>query len=641
MRLFFIFATTLCLNLIAQAGESPYAVKFIPEHLLKNANIVKRAEDIQIEVVNSGESLLHYKYVLTILNENGDRHATLTEWYDKLHEVRSIEGNLYDASGQLLKKVKNKDVMDLSGVDNSSLMDDNRVKVHSFYYKAYPYTIEYEVTTRFNHTFYFPKWIPQEYEQLSVENSSFTVITPADYKIRYKSFNYKEEPVVVTEKNKKKTTWQVKGIPAIKSPFAAPMWNEITPAIYLAPTDFEVEGYKGNMNSWLEFGKFIYSLKKDRDQLPDEVNQKVQQITAGISSNKEKVKALYQFMQQSTRYISIQLGIGGWQPFDASFVGKKGYGDCKALSNYMYSLLKAAGIPSYYTLINAGDDSDDKYLMDAFPSNQFNHVILCVPLQKDTMWLECTSQSKSAGYMGGFTGNRKALLIDEKGGILVETPRYGIKENTQIRAIKGIIDAEGNFTTKINTSFKAQQQDDLHEMLAYLSKDKVKKVLNEELNLSTYDIVDFKYQEKKDELPQIDEQLDLFVSKFATISGKRLFISPNLLNKSTTRLNTEEERTLDFVFGYEYKDVDTIEIEVPQGYELEAAPQPVALKTKFGSYSSSIKLNGNKLYYIRTREQYSGRFPSKDAAELANYYEAIYKADRSKVVLVKNSTSTP
>lgn len=640
MRLLFIIATITCLNLIAHAGESPYAVKSIPEHLLKNANIVKRTEDIQFEVINTGESVLHYKYALTILNENGDRHATLTEWYDKLHQVRSIEGNLYDASGQLIKKVKNKDVMDLSGVDNSSLMDDNRVKVHSFYHKAYPYTVEYEVVSKFNHTFYFPNWIPQEYEHLSVEKSSFTVVTLADYKIRFQSFNYKGEPLVITDKNKKKTTWQVSGMSAINSPFASPKWNEITTAIYVAPTDFEVEDYKGNMTSWQEFGKFIYALKKNRDQLPEEIKQKVQQITTGISSNKEKVRALYQFMQQSTRYISIQLGIGGWQPFDAAFVGKKGYGDCKALTNYMYSLLKAAGIPSYYTLIHAGDKRGDKYLIETFPSNQFNHVILCVPLQKDTMWLECTSQSESAGYMGGFTGNRKALLIDENGGTLVATPRYGIKENTQLRSIKGVIDTEGNFTARISTTFKAQQQDELHQMLVYLSKDKVKKVLNEELEISTYDIVDFKYQEKKDVLPQIDEQLDLFVSKFATISGKRLFITPNLLNKSTTKLNTDDERTLDFFFDYEYRDVDTVEMEVPEGYTLESAPQAVTLKTKFGAFSSSIKLVGNKLYYIRTREQYAGRFPAKDAAEVAKYYETIYKIDRSRVVLVKQ-THTP
>ena len=64
-------------------------------------------------------------------------------------------------------------------------------------------------------------------------------------------------------------------------------------------------------------------------------------------------------MQNNTRYISIQLGIGGWRPFEAAYVASKGYGDCKALSNYMYSLLKEAGILSYYTLVKAGAGEED------------------------------------------------------------------------------------------------------------------------------------------------------------------------------------------------------------------------------------------------------------------------------------------
>ena len=49
-----------------------------------------------------------------------------------------------------------------------------------------------------------------------------------------------------------------------------------------------------------------------------------------------------------------RVGIGGWQPLDANFVSKKGYGDCKALTNYMFSLLKEVGINSYYTIVKAG-----------------------------------------------------------------------------------------------------------------------------------------------------------------------------------------------------------------------------------------------------------------------------------------------
>src|SRR5690606_27634424 len=125
----------------------------------------------------------------------------------------------------------------------------------------------------------------------------------------------------------------------------------------------------------------------------------VEKLIAGVTDEKEKISILYKYLQQNTRYISIQLGVGGWQPFDAAYVAKNGYGDCKALTNYMQSLLKTAGIPSYYTVVYAGSSgyAQNRFVED-LPSNQFNHVILCVPGMKDTTWLECTSQQSPPGY---------------------------------------------------------------------------------------------------------------------------------------------------------------------------------------------------------------------------------------------------
>jgi hypothetical protein len=621
-------------SLVGHSKDIGYSILLVPKELLKNANAVKRVDEMRFEVINSGETVLYKKYAVTILNENGDDHANFYEWYDKLKSIRSIEGNLYDMMGNQIKKVKNKDIQDLSGTSGMDV-DDDRVKTHNFYYKVYPYTVEYEVEMKFNHTFYFPDWMPQRSGNLSVEKSTCTVITPSDYVIRYRSENYKGEPLIATEKEKKIIRWEVKSLSAISKSFAAPNWREITTSVSFAPTQFGLGNYKGDMRDWKEFGKFLYALKKDRDQLPPEIIQKVQQLTSGINDDKEKIKILYEFMQKNTRYISIQLGIGGWQPFDATYVAKKGYGDCKALSNYMYSLLKEAGIKSYYTLVSSGADFKNHQLITDFPSNQFNHVILCAPLQKDTVWLECTSQSIAAGYMGDHTGNRKALLIDEDGGKIVSTPRYGLEENLQLRSIKGSVDASGNMMADIRTNYTGLQQERVHGMLNYLSKEKVKKALNEEFtDLSTYDITDFKYEEKKESLPAIDEKLDVTVSGYATVSGKRLFIYPNLLNRSNTRIS-EEERLYDFVFDYEYRDVDTVELDIPKGYQLEAIPKDVSVKTKYGIYTSSVKFENNKLYYLRIREQYAGKFSAKEKEDLAAYFETIYKTDRSRVVLVK------
>lgn len=143
----------------------------------------------------------------------------------------------------------------------------------------------------------------------------------------------------------------------------------------------------------------------------------------------------------------------------------------KRSSNYMYSLLKEAGIRSVFTVIRASDDND--YLLTDLPSSQFNHVVLFVPLGKDTTWLECTSQTKAAGYFGGETSNRYALAVDETGGTLVRTPKYGLNENLQIRHISASIDVNGFLEAAVKTNYRAEQQDRLHAVINGLSKDKL------------------------------------------------------------------------------------------------------------------------------------------------------------------------
>lgn len=630
MRILFLL---LLAPFAAMAGDIKYPVKSIPEPLLKNAHVVKRVEEIEFRIINTGETVYRKKYAITILNENGDEHAGFSEFYDKLHQITSIEGALYDAMGNQLKKLKSKDVQDLSASDDNNLMDDNRRKAHDFFYRTYPYTVEYEVVQKFNNTLFFPSWVPQEDEHYAVEQSSYTIVCPQDYSVRWRAFNYKGEPSTTAEKNNKVLQWKINHLGAIIHPYASPSWKDLTTVVYFAPADFEIQGYKGNMSTWKDFGKFQTTLNQGRDVLPAEVVQAVQQLTGGVTDQKEKVKLLYQYLQKNTRYISIQLGLGGWQPFEAAYVAKKGYGDCKALTNYMYSLLKAAGIRSNYVLVYAGENKD--VVIEDFPVNRFNHVILCVPMQKDSIWLECTSQTNPAGYMGDFTGNRKALLINEDGGVVVSTPRYDLKENGQVRTIKAKLSEEGTLNVDVQTTYSGLQQDRVSSMLNQLSKEEVKKILNRQIDLGTYEITEFAYKQDKSSLPEVKEDLKIAVPNYASVSGKRIFINPNILNRGGARLTFNEERKVDYVYDEAWRDEDVTEIEIPAGYKIEAPIQDVSLKNKFGSYSMTVKLEGNKLIYKRVREQYVGRFPASEGKDLVKFLEDIYKADHSKMVLVK------
>ena len=636
MRNFFFLTHCIFISLLAFANNGDYAASKISSSLLKNANAVLRLEEVRFEVVSTKEAIERNHYVITILNEKGDDWADFSEYYDKLREISYIEGFLYDANGKELKKVKSKDLQDYSGT-GESLMEDVRFKHHNFYYRAYPYTIEYDVEIRYNHTMFFPVWMPQGREKLSVEQSRFTIVCPSDYQFRFKAFNYRGDPQVATEKSRRLTTWVAQDLPAMVKEEFSPDWQELATAVITGPTIFQLGDYKGDMTTWKNLGKFQHTLNEGRDKLPEDVKLQVHQLVDGVPDVKKKIELLYQYLQKNTRYISVQLGIGGWQPFDASYVATKGYGDCKALTNYMRSLLLEIGIHSNYTLIKAG--ANENYLTSDFPSRQFNHAILSVPLGRDTMWLECTSQDLAAGYLSAFTADRYGLAVDDSGGALVRTPKYGLKDNLQSRSVKALLDDEASLQVEVNTRYTGLEQDLAHDLINYLSKDKVKEYLQKTLDFPTYDLDKFAYTEHKARVPELTERLSLHVSNYASITGRRLFIVPNVMTRSDVKLKSDEERKYPIVLNDEYSRIDSVEIDIPKGYTIESIAQPAKIETQFGKYSSTIKLVENKIFYYRIEEQYSGTFPASDYKGLVNYYETIYKADRNRVVLVKKDSN--
>src|SRR6202012_193753 len=173
----------------------------------------------------------------------------------------------------------------------------------------------------------------------------------------------------------------------------------------------------------------------------------VKKMTDTIKTDKEKAKFLYKYLQQNVRYVSIQLGIGGYKPFPATFVDEKKYGDCKALANYMRALLKAVNIPSYYAIIRAGTNQEPADF--SFNENVFNHAIVCIPFKNDTTWLECTSNTSPFGKLGSFTENRNALLITEDGGKLVNTPRSTMQDNQFNSEVHLVLKPNGGATAEL------------------------------------------------------------------------------------------------------------------------------------------------------------------------------------------------
>ncbi len=548
MRLILYYLSAAAFSIAAvttPAVAQTYNVLLIPDSLIKHAKAVVREEVEILEIKSPAKATVKKTEVITILDEQGEGLGGLVCGYNKFISINSVSGTLYDAAGKEQKRMKKKDMDDHSYVSEGTLMDDIRYKEYDFYCRNYPYTVSYEQETDVNGIRGFDDWLPLWRAGMSTQHSKYVIIAPKDYEVRYKPVNCNFQPVITASGDRKTYTWEISNLPARTFETSSPKWNDIVPHVLMAPSDFEAEGYKGNMSTWENFGKFINQLRAGRDQLPEDIKRKVHELTDHLTDKRQKVYALYNFLQQNTHYISVQLGIGGWQPFPADYVATKRYGDCKALSNYMVALLKEAGITGKYVVIYGGDDEPP--IIEDFPCAQGNHVISCVPMEKDTIWLECTSQTVSPEFMGSFTGDRKGILIDETGGHIVRTPSYSAADNLQCRVVNAEINAEGNLDADVNTVYTGIQQETASGFIIEASAEQRERYLNDLFHLPTYKVDKSHYEEIKGRIPVVKEYLHVVSPNYASSSGKRLFITPNLFDRSNRRLPADSVRKYDFV----------------------------------------------------------------------------------------------
>lgn len=634
MKKLFIL-TLITIGIDVAAKDLKYPVSEISENLKKGANLVYRVDEMSFTILSKSRAIQKSHVVITFLNEKAKREATRIVGYSKLVKVNSISGAVYDAAGEQVKKLKNSDIRDQSAT-GSSLYTDDRVKIADLSHTSYPYTLEFESEIEYKFLFYIPTWYVVPGEQKSVQKSRLTVTFTNEATPRFKVYNTNVKEVVdKLPDDKQSWTWTFENIPAVeREPFSPPL-SETTPVIEIAPGNFEYENYSGTMEDWISFGKWISTVNKGRDGLPPEAKAKVAELTRG-KTMEEKVRVLYQFLQDKTRYVSIQIGIGGQQPFEAAVVDKMGYGDCKALSNYMVSMLKEAGVDANYVLIRAGSNEQDIDI--EFPSTQFNHAVAAVPMGKDTLWLECTSQTNPFGYSGRFTGDRHALMITEQGGKIVRTPRYPVEVNRQERKARVIVSKDGNAKASVKTVYSGlQYENDNLDYYIQQSKEEQKKWIQENTDIPSFEVSSFTISEKRDIIPQATIDLDLSVRSFASVNGKRLFLAPNLMNRGTYVPKKLDSRKTPIVLSFPYVDEDVVEITFPEELYPEFVPPKAHFESKFGTYDGSYEMESGKLVYTRKLKMNKGVFPSESYQELIDFYKNINKADNAKLVLLSKT----
>jgi hypothetical protein len=612
--------------------QTNYAVSTIPDSLKKNAQAVYRLDEASLKIESPSKFTYKLHQVVTLLNEEAKRHLYHQFYTDRFSKYDDIDIVVYDQEGKKLKKYNQKDFTKQAYEDGVDLVTDGKVMRLHTPAPGYPCTIEISYERNASSYIELPDWTINSPGE-AVELSKFTVQVPEAIDIRHRTKGSTMQPVVSSNGGDKLYQWEARNITAKTWEPGAYTSHAQFPVIEVAPNRFSYDDYPGNFKTWADFGAWNYALYEQVKPFDDNRKAQINGLLQGAANDREKIARLYKYVQQNMRYVSIQLGIGGFKPFDVSYVDSKKYGDCKALTNYMRNLLKVAGIQSYPALVNAGVGRPPADPL--FPTDPFNHVILCALADGDTTWLECTSNTDEPGKLGAFTENRYALLLTEQGGKLVPTPASLASDNRFAASTTIALGEDGTGSTQTHFQTTGSYTQEFIRQIGEEKKDDQKEYLMRNLGFLQPDAFDITFDKQ---VPVATARLTMQIEKIPSFTaGSKLFLPPRIYKLWQWELPGTAKRINDFYVGTPFVKTDTTLYRLPDGYGIDNLPQPKKINFDYGSFTSSYTWDAAQkaVVSIARFEITKPVIPAAKYAAAKSFFAEVLAEHNEKIVVKK------
>lgn len=213
--------------------------------------------------------------------------------------------------------------------------------------------------------------------------------------------------------------------------------------------------------NWEDVGRWYGDLQRPQAAVTPAIQAKANELTKGLTTDEDKMRAIYDFVSARYHYVSLSFGIGRYQPHAAQEVMENEYGDCKDKHTLLAALLKAAGYDAWPALINFSGKID----VDVPSPGQFNHLITVVPVGEKRIWLDTTPEVAPFGLLLANLRNKKALVIPTdksaslgKFAVLMETPAQPPFPSHQTFTAKGRLTADGTLTANVHQDIRGDQE---------------------------------------------------------------------------------------------------------------------------------------------------------------------------------------
>ncbi len=383
--------------------------------------------------VDGNKARLHARDRLVILNRRGERYAHLYVSEHPFRKVKSAKVTVMDENGQPVFEYSKGDFQKHCGFGESfQLYSGNCIYELSVPCVSFPLIIEWERNIELKSLFFLHgvDWD----SDIPARSVHFELSAPKDLGVQFKV--YDSDLRFDSTLNGKEIKYEWTGEYTSSSAEDTVSTSEESRAgtIAIFCNRFELGGVDFRGDSWKEIGAWYRDLLKDRIDLDAELKSGEPRDSG---DRRRLITEEYDFVRTGVRYVSVSIGVGGWQPRRIDDIVSTGYGDCKDVSTLLISRLRERGIAAYPALVLTRDIG----MLDVdFPNLDFNHVITAAVIDEDTLWMDPTCSVCQIGDLPYQVENIKALLVNEYGGQITTTGSSEPEENLLQSSVRITVD---------------------------------------------------------------------------------------------------------------------------------------------------------------------------------------------------------
>lgn len=559
--------------------------------IFKNENVVlSNGNSLKVETQVSEKRAIPKSqntndYLITIpfdsFNEISDiKGSTINLKNNKSHTLYSSSIRVFDAEHDNIFKSDNKiKQFYLPNVEDNSVIE-----------YSYKNTIK---QPRFLSAFRFQNYIKTEKSRLQIKCDS-------TIEIGFKIFGKHQEKITFNKTTQGSSiiyTWEAQDIPEYESEEEMPNANYFIPHIIYYIKSYKVDGKREELLSSTEnLYKWYASLIKNINTTDQtHLKNKTLELIKDKTTDFEKAKTIFHWVQQNLHYVAFENGMGGFIPREAADIYQKLYGDCKDMANLLNQMLRYANLDSNLAWIGT---RDRPYTYAEVPTPYVdNHMITHLLLDNKSYFLDATDKFCPFTYPSQMIQGKEAMIGKSETEYKIEkVPVVPPIDNStiidfklQLRDNKII----GEVATSLSGLFKS---DLLNKLSAFTQKESEiwKNTItfsNPKIQLESTTLSRNEYQN----LPSKANYTLQLEDAVKNINGK-ILLKPLLIQPLKEFQIDTEKRKFSIEKGFAYLYDIRYEYEIPADYKIEFLPENVSSKNELGSFEMEYKVQNNKIY---------------------------------------------